>query len=209
MFNSKFIGNNAERGGAIYQKGNISLHIENSIFKRNTANIAGVLLMDCEFYTGCESNITLSYMEDNFAEIAPIIMSKGIFVHFTNNSLNNNSDNIGFATDKISVFPLKLIVLGNSEIDHDIARGLIKDNYHKLLWEEPQVIVSGWEFNTSLALTDSQLNLLNFDEFSRASLQSASDSVDKLIIENPNADCSKGLFKFKNVKIITNPNSSR
>ena len=65
------------------------------------------------------------------------------------------------------------------------------------------------EFNTTLALTDSQLNLLLFDNFSSASIEKDQIYNDsELVIENARSDCNSGIFKFKNVKVTLTPNST-
>ena len=55
ILNSLFLENSAlEKGGAIYQKGNIDLIILNSSFIRNKAKTGGVLLVDCENLVYCK-----------------------------------------------------------------------------------------------------------------------------------------------------------
>ena len=106
------------------------------------------------------------------------------------------------------------IVLGDlggieEECEEDLAKALISNHHQESLWRTPQIITSGWEFNTVIALTDSQRNLLNFDYSSTASIETLSGSDSDIIIENGGKlDAIKGLFKFKNVKIITKPNTT-
>ena len=91
---------------------------------------------------------------------------------------------------------------------------LIKENNNEdYFLKNPQVITSGWEFNITLALTDSKLNLLVFDNFSRASIvqdrkASEPNASKYIIIEKAEANCLKGIFKFQNMKIIATPNST-
>jgi predicted outer membrane repeat protein len=251
--NTFFFNNTAvDNGGAFYQLGNISLVIEGSIFLKNKAKTGGVLLIDCEYFSECKVNITNTKLDQNFAEIAPTIMSKTRLTFLTNSSLTNNTDYTGFANDSISHFPLNIVVLGdllsqNGETEEDATRRLIRENINEHMWETPQIVTSGKEFNTTLTLIDAQFNYLVFDDYSRASLShdfnntsqedinanasaknttnsSANNSIDSsanssakdfaknstndLVIESGQATSSKGLFKFNNVKIITNPNTT-
>jgi predicted outer membrane repeat protein len=224
IINTFFSENSAiENGGAIYQMGNVNLTIENSSFIRNRAQIGGLLLIDCEYFEECNASITNTSIEENFAEIAPTIMSKSKFVTIINSNLINNRDSTGFAMNRISSYPLKILCLGdiisqNGE-EEDVIRRLIKENISEKLWEQPQVITSGKEFNTSLIIIDIQLNYLVFDDSSRATINpdvnntihefpQADSSTENLVIERAQATSSKGVFRFKNVKIINRPNTT-
>jgi predicted outer membrane repeat protein len=223
--NSIFLENSAvENGGAIYQKGNVALIIENSRFIRNTAKTGGVLLVDCEYFSNCEVIIKNTVMEENFAEIAPTVMSKAKSITLSNSNLSNNTDSTEFAMDRISTYPLKIVNLGDNltENDENIkerVRELIKKNYDEHLWSEPQVITSGNEFNTTIIVIDDQQNLLVFDNYSRASLDydinndykedpQSKTIYENLVIEKAQVTSTKGLFRFSNVKIINRPNTT-
>ena len=112
----KFTNNLGALGGAIYQRGNRSLFLKDSLFLRNRATIGGAILKDCEFFAGCKVNITNSTMKSNFAELSPVLTSKSLSLVASECSVENNSDSISFAANDISTFPLRVIVLGEIKI---------------------------------------------------------------------------------------------
>ena len=108
-------------------------------------------------------------------------MSKGNYTIVNTPTLNNNTDATNFAKNGISTYPLNIIVLGDlnsqsGDNEEETAQRLINEKINESLWLQPQVIMSGKEFNSTVTIIDAQLNFLVFDNYSRASL-----SFDSLI----------------------------
>lgn len=232
---SFFSNNLAFLGGAIYIVGEIKLYINSSLFVNNSAVIGSVpsdlpafvykddigkgacILINCEFFNTCESQIKNTYFIDNIAHsYGPTILSKSLKApEIENCTFQDNKDNLFFSESILSTpVNAKLLSINFTLEDYEKMTNLSNSQRSKIITEsfpsgdEIPIISSGQKFNLSVLLLDSFGQIIMTESKSESKITCLSSSkVSEILLQRSITHSYSGLLFFSDFKIITNPNT--
>ena len=230
-----FFNNTAFSAGVFYVLGAIQLKVNSSTFKYNRAMItkeaserlspeesgkAGVILIDCEYFTFCTASFIYSVFENNFAEaIGPTVLSKtSTGIALSSNIFVNNSDLLNY-TEFVSSTPIKTYLLSKDYEPIATSNNSHSNKQKTVLSIENYIIsnltiASGQEFDFSILLVDNYEQLLIKESKTSAELfcdyefPTKVNTTKNIFIDKGSAKSEDGSILFRNVKIVAIPNNN-